>query len=148
MCFLTILDLKKHKRKMDYWVQSLLTPFWGFNFKLLYHYLIATAAYYAKISHVDQVPFPFYAHTPLHPKPKSWTPIHLKLLSVKMHSFMVTAIWCEDDDLQAIIMWPPSFIDMIKSMRHPLLLKHFVSFFAYVERFTTPKISVFFTMCI
>lgn len=83
MCFLTILDLKKkkHKRKMDYWVQSLLTPFWGFNFKLLYHYLIATAAYYAKISRVDQVPFPFYAHTPLHPKPKNWTPIHLKLLS-------------------------------------------------------------------
>lgn len=59
-----------------------------------------------------------------------------------MHSFMVTAvIWCvedDDDDLQAIIMWPPSFIDMIKSMRHPLLLKHFVSFLAYVERLTTP----------
>lgn len=55
-----------------------------------------------------------------------------------MHSFMVTAIRCEDDDLQAIIMWPPPFIDMIKSMRHPLLFKHFVSFLAYVERFTTP----------
>lgn len=58
-----------------------------------------------------------------------------------MHSFTVTAvIWCveDDDDLQAIIMWPPSFIDMIKSMRHPLLLKHFVSFLAYVERLTTP----------
>lgn len=52
---------------------------------------------------------------------------------------MVTAMnWCVDDDLQAIIVWPPSFIDMIKSMRHPLLLKHFVSFLAYVERFTTP----------
>lgn len=35
-------------------------------------------------------------------------------------------------------MWPPSFIDMIKSMRHPLLLKYSVSFLAYVERFTTP----------
>lgn len=58
-----------------------------------------------------------------------------------MRSFRVTAmIWCVDDDadLQAIIMWPPSFIDMIESMRHPLLLKHFVSFLAYVERFTTP----------
>lgn len=56
-----------------------------------------------------------------------------------MHSFMVTAVtWGadddddDDDDLQAIIMWPPSFIDMIKSMRHPLLFKHFVSFLAYV----------------
>lgn len=60
-----------------------------------------------------------------------------------MHSFMVTAVrWCvdddDDDDLQAIIMWPPSFIDMIESMRHPLLFKHFVSFLAYVEGFTTP----------
>lgn len=93
-----------------------------------------------KISCVDQVPFPFYAHSPLYPEAKSSTPIHLKLLSVKMHSFVVTAmIWYEDDgDLQAIVMWPPSFIDMIKSMRHPLLLKHFVSFLAYVERFATP----------
>lgn len=58
-----------------------------------------------------------------------------------MRSFTVTPmIWCvdNDDDLQAVIMGPPSFIDMIKSMRYPLLLKYFVSFLANVERFTTP----------
>lgn len=106
------------------------------------HSFVATTAHFAQIPHVDKVPFPFYAHTRFHPEPRSQTPVQLKLLSVKMHSFMGTAVtWCvddDDDDLQAIIMWPPSFIDMIKSMRHPLLFKHFVSFLAYVQGFTTP----------
>lgn len=45
-------------------------------------------------------------------------------------------------------MWTPSFIDVIKSMRNPLLLKNFVSFFTNVERFASPKIPVFLSMCI
>lgn len=37
-------------------------------------------------------------------------------------------------------MWTPSFIDVIKSMRNPLLFKNFVSFFTNVERLASPRI--------
>lgn len=49
---------------------------------------------------------------------------------------------------QPIVMWTPSFIDVIKSMRNPLLLKNFVSFLTNVERFASPKIPIFFSMSI
>lgn len=43
-------------------------------------------------------------------------------------------------------MWTPSFIDVIKSMRNPLLFKNFVSFLTDVERLASPKIPVFLSM--
>lgn len=45
-------------------------------------------------------------------------------------------------------MWTPSFIDVIKSMGNPLLLKNFVSFLTNVERLASPKIPVFLSMSI
>lgn len=36
-------------------------------------------------------------------------------------------------------MWTPSFIDVIKSMRNPLLFKNFVSFLTDVERLASPR---------
>lgn len=39
---------------------------------------------------------------------------------------------------QPIVMWTPSFIDVVKSVRNPLLLKNFVSLLTDVERFASP----------
>lgn len=47
---------------------------------------------------------------------------------------------CWGDESQPIVMWTPSFIDVIKSMRNPLLFKNFVSFLTNVERFASPRI--------
>lgn len=49
---------------------------------------------------------------------------------------------CWGDESQPIVMWTPSFIDVIKSMRKPLLFKNFVSFLTNVERFASPQIPV------
>lgn len=37
-------------------------------------------------------------------------------------------------------MWAPSFIDVVESVRNPLLLKNFVSFLTNVERLASPGI--------
>lgn len=47
---------------------------------------------------------------------------------------------CWDGESQPIVMWTPSFIDVIKSMRDPLLFKNFVSFLTNVERLASPRI--------
>lgn len=49
---------------------------------------------------------------------------------------------------QPIVMWTPSFIDVVKSVRHPLLLKNSVSLLTDVERFASPEVPVFFSMSI
>lgn len=46
---------------------------------------------------------------------------------------------CQGGESQPIVMWTPSFIDVIKSMRNPLLFKNFVSFFTNVERLASPR---------
>jgi len=45
------MGFKKQKKNGLLSAIRLLTPFSGFNFKLLYPYLVATAANFAKISH-------------------------------------------------------------------------------------------------
>lgn len=49
---------------------------------------------------------------------------------------------CCGGESEPIVVWTPSFIDVIKSMRDPLLLKNFVSFLANVERLASPKVPV------
>lgn len=49
---------------------------------------------------------------------------------------------------QAIVMRPPSLIDVIKRVRDPLLLQHAVPFLTDVQGLSAPKVSVFLPMCI
>lgn len=46
---------------------------------------------------------------------------------------------CCGGESEPIVVWTPSFIDVIKSMRDPLLLKNFVSFLTNVERLASPR---------
>lgn len=94
------MGFKKQKKNGLLSAIRLLTPFWGFNCKLLYHYLVATADNFAKISHVDKVPFPFYAHTPTPPRAKELNSHTIKAI-VSQDAFiqgnsndMVCRWWC------------------------------------------------------
>lgn len=49
---------------------------------------------------------------------------------------------------QPIIMWTPSFIDVVKSVGNPLLLQNSVPLLADVERLASPEVPVFFSMSI
>lgn len=46
---------------------------------------------------------------------------------------------CCRGESEPIVVWTPSFIDVIKSMRDPLLFKNFVSFLTNVERLASPR---------
>lgn len=49
---------------------------------------------------------------------------------------------------QSVVVWTPSFIDVIKSVWDPLLLEHSVPLLTDVERLASPKVAVLFSMSI
>lgn len=49
---------------------------------------------------------------------------------------------------QPIVMWTPSFIDVVKSVGNPLLLENSVPLLADVERLASPEVPVLFSMSV
>lgn len=65
----------------------------------------------------------------------------MKSVSMRMVTYAVLR-WGS----QSVVVWTPSFIDVIESVRDPLLLEHSVPLLADVERLASPKVAVLFSM--
>lgn len=65
----------------------------------------------------------------------------MKSVSVRLVTYVVLR-WGS----QSVVVGTPSFIDVIESVRDPLLLEHSVPLLADVERLASPKVAVLFSM--
>lgn len=75
-------------------------------------------------------------------------PPQLKLITDKSTSMEMVIYAVLRRVSQPVVVWTPSFIDVVKGVRNPLLLEHSVALLTDVERFTSPKVPVLFSMSI